>query len=362
MGIETVGLRRLYDALGCHVGAADEVMVTFPTMGGRLGKIYIGPKPPLGIRSIEADLYAIPGKETILMKPGVDHKGECFLEICIAFDIQVEDSISTGLLNKEQDANIEILNKVEPFKADLAKTIDLISGLIGLKFHKQFVLKPLIEDFFILSGPVPVFRFEGPYVESLESITLAAAGADILRSYTSALDADSLTPNADFAKVLKWLLKAWREQDPVAKFMYLFIPLECVIKKNDVPADAQTLQRIEKIQEIISSTGRDDTAELTNFLEYIKNKFAPNINARFERLAQKHRIDGWELDVTAFKKFNVIRNDLLHAGKGPAHAHLDIEDETRTLEDLVERYVSLYVFRDQHVYVNQWRPVRSSTA
>jgi len=361
VGIEAVGLRRLYDALGCSMGTPPEVKVTFPILENRTGRIYVGPKPPLGILSIESEQYIIPGRESVFFRSGCDYESDCFLEIAITFEVEVENSISAGLIKGDENAKQAILDKVDPFNASFANAIDVIAGLIGLKFHKQFVLKPLSENSFISTSPQPVAWFTGPWVENLQPITLTEAGADALRSYMNALATAAGDTLENATRVLQWLLKAWREQDPIARFLYLFIPLECVLE-NAESTDFVPFQRIETLRNIVSSSDREGKGELLTFFAALETKFAPTLNSRFESLAEKHRIAGWELDVTAFRRFNRIRNLLLHSGREPASSHLDLGEDTRTLEDLVERYVSLSLFGDPHVYTNQWRPVRRGTA
>ena len=71
---------------------------------------------------------------------------------------------------------------------------------------------------------------------------------------------------------------------------------------------------------------------------------------------------GWEQDVTAFRKFNRIRNSLMHQGEPGVQLVVSVSDEeVRQLEDLTERYVSYKLFGDGVVYSTRWRSVRSST-
>ncbi len=66
---------------------------------------------------------------------------------------------------------------------------------------------------------------------------------------------------------------------------------------------------------------------------------------------------GWENDIIAFRKFNRIRNSLVHQGNSNLDLQVPVsEDEVRQLEDLAERYVSLALFGDGRVYTSQYRP------
>lgn len=63
----------------------------------------------------------------------------------------------------------------------------------------------------------------------------------------------------------------------------------------------------------------------------------------------------------AFRKFNRLRNGLIHRGDPKVRFHVTVgDDEAAELSDLVERYISLRLFGDMAVYKSRWRPQRSS--
>jgi hypothetical protein len=159
--------------------------------------------------------------------------------------------------------------------------------------------------------------------------------------------------------VFQWLLRAWRERDHIAKFLYLFIPLECILGSSD-EIDKETVKSIGSLKNLVATSENAGKKDLLILLDKIESRFAPTLNSRFEVLAQAKTIDGWKADVKAFKKFNRTRNLLLHAGKADVQSHLNIDQEVRTLEDLVERYVAVYVFGNPSVYISKWRPLRGT--
>ncbi len=172
MGIEKIGVRRLYDALGCSVFDGVPIQVAGPIGSGKNVSIYIGPTPPLGVMRIEADQYHVPGKQAKIMNTDIGYQSDCFLEIVLSFDYEATEEISSGLLNKDQKSREYLLGIVEKELELFEKLIDSIVGIIGLKFHRQFTLKNLIENSMILSGPEPVSSIVGPSVEMLESVNL----------------------------------------------------------------------------------------------------------------------------------------------------------------------------------------------
>lgn len=357
MSTEILGVRRLYDALGCNVTDEKYFLVKGIIAGNKHCSIYLGPNPPLGIMTLEADQYGIPGKKSKILNTNIEYKSDCFLEIVITMEYEASDKISDGILNKDKDAREELLNIIKKQSNLFEKLIDFISGIIGLRLHRQLVLKPLIENPLILSGPEPVSSFTGPAIEMLEPIGINENAVPILESYIEALESIEEDVLAKAGSVFHWLTKAWREQDSVAKFIYLFIPLEAILQSDEeVPNEAH--RNIEALIELVEKSEDANKENLLSFLEMTKKKYGPNLNARFEEFARKSAIPGWEADVSAFKKYNRMRNLLVHAGRKDLRTHINIQEETRTLEDLVERYLSVAFLGGHEVYPSRWRPER----
>jgi hypothetical protein len=187
MGTETVGIRRLFDALGCSVENGQEICVSDLLSGGKQARLYIGPNPPLGILALESEQYGIPGRETKLLHADNKYKSDCYLEISITFEYEADEALSRGIQNKDQGAREALLQIAKERSPLFEKLLDAISGIIGLKLHRQLVLKQLVENVFISSGPEPVSSFTGPFVEMLEPIKLTVPAQSLLSSYLAAL-------------------------------------------------------------------------------------------------------------------------------------------------------------------------------
>lgn len=358
MGIERIGLRRLYDALGCGIQGPSEVEHSFSITRDGQVSFYLGPKPPMGVIAFEpSDPYYAPGKQAKLLQTIPDYKSDCFLEIAVSFPVSVDERVSAGLVKQEEAAKNSLLNEVQKNRRQFREVLDTICGLVGLRFHRQFILKQLVENPFVLSGPVPVSSFVSDFVEMLEPVFLTQFGLSSLKSYFDLLPKLEESGWADVSRVFQWLLRAWRERDHIARFLYLFIPLECILGSGEEIGEEEK-KKITSLKNLVSGSEDEAKNDLLIFLDRVESKFAPTLNSRFEALASEKRIEGWEADIKAFKKFNRTRNLLLHAGKAEVQSHLDIDEETRTLEDLVERYVAVSVFGDSSVYASKWRPLR----
>ena len=87
-------------------------------------------------------------------------------------------------------------------------------------------------------------------------------------------------------------------------------------------------------------------------------RIGPTLDDRFEDVAMTAKLPGWEADIEAFKKFKRMRNMLVHGSDTNVQQTLTIgEEEVRTLQDLVERYLNYCLFRDNSVYRSRWRPM-----
>ena len=73
-------------------------------------------------------------------------------------------------------------------------------------------------------------------------------------------------------------------------------------------------------KDLLDSDALDESAlecsldELREFVNRLMERQRPSLEARFEELASRARLAGWQGDVQAFRLFNRIRNALLHRG------------------------------------------------
>ena len=85
----------------------------------------------------------------------------------------------------------------------------------------------------------------------------------------------------------------------------------------------------------------------------------PSLLARFTALAALFALDGWEQDVESLGVLNTRRNAMVHRGARQVTTHVAVSDEeVRTLEDIVERYISLACYGDANVYRTSWNERR----
>ncbi|MBE7434846.1 MAG: hypothetical protein HS100_13095 [Anaerolineales bacterium] len=371
MTIEQIGYRRLYDSLGCSLSTEDEL--NFNTKIGDLEVVvYMGAKPKRGI-VVYSNIgkYIVPGEEYSPVM-NVEYQKDAtlsnyprkfFTEIQCIKQVDVPQELSIAFHAGESGADDKMLKLGEKEIENFKETTDLIAGIIGLRFHRQFVLEAINENIFAVKrNDNWATQINGPAVEFLEEPKLNAIGVKTLPNLISELDKAPVEAREVGISIFGWLLRAWVERDVISKFTALFIPLEIILTGygQENASDNARLKEYEKMRELISEHAKDDSEMLLKIFDSLVQSQRPSLVSRFEELANKAKLEGFENHIVAFKRFNRIRNKLFHHGDPKVKLEVPIsgeslEQETQQLEDLVERYVSWSLFRDQVVYPSRWR-------
>lgn len=374
MPIERVGYRRLYDSMGCSLSDQDEF--EFSTKIGDIEVVvYMGPKPKRGIAVYSnVGKYVVPGEVSPMgdMEYKKDsslssYPRKFFTEIQCIKQIDVPEELSVAFRNNESNANDKMLNLAEEIKS-FKETIDLVAGIIGLRFHNQFVLESINENAFALrTDDNCTIRISGPAVRMLEEVKLNTIGSQSLTSILSELDKAPIQARELGISVFGWMLRAWVERDTISKFTSLFIPLEIILSGygKDSETNQERSEEYEQIRKIISEYSGNESDTLLKSFDSLVQSQRPSLVSRFDELAHTAKLNGFENHIVAFKRFNKIRNKLLHHGDPNVKLEITIseeklEKETQQLEDLVERYVAWTLFRDQVVYPSRWRKGKSA--
>ena len=369
MAIERVGYRRLYDAIDCSISGCDEIHVAFPFEDRFQIEIYIGSTPRFGICTEKNDdYYAHPGTET---KKNISyhfdvtqssHPRRFFTEISCFRDIEVSTALSRAFHRQDQKARDDVLYLAEKDGEEYRRIADLISGTIGLKFHRQFVMELLNENFVALRDAGFAMFVIGTPVELLEDVQMSIREIEQIKRFASLLpheDAGNEAAPQWSGAILGWLMKAWSERDHVSKFNALFTALEMLLKgvKGEIPLERQ--RHAEAIRELIVTHSGEKQEELLAFLNTLVNNQNPSVMSRFETLAKQADMPMREADIEAFRRFKEMRNRLIHRGKNNIQlvmSHPKIGDkELHAFEDIVERYVSYVLFGDLEIYQGHWR-------
>lgn len=370
MVTEQIGYRRLYDSIACSLEEIEEYGIK-SNIGDLDIRVYIGPKPRLGIAyNNNKGKYVIPGEYSPVFDGEImgdatasSYPRNFFTEIICIKDVEVSNEISNLFHLNDKNGQNELLSLAKRETDVFNRATDLIAGTIGLRFHRQFVLELICENFFCIKGPDDwPYQIYSQALEILDGISLTKSGMKVLSENIDLFSNAEDIPRRYASSAFSWLLRAWTEHDPISKFFAFFIPIEIALTgvTGDPVNEEARREKLNKIIDITSKYAGDDLDELTDFLNNVSGYLLhPSLSSRFGELAKEAKIPGWENDIKAFKKFNSMRNRLLHRGDYDINLSLSIsEEEIRTLEDIAERYVNWIFFRDESVYLSRFRPER----
>jgi hypothetical protein len=368
MPLIRAGFRRLYDAIGCSLAEQKELTLSEINITSKIsGAIYLGPTPRFGIALEDSNKYIVPGEQNICFKAqyhrDVSKSGyprSFFLEIFVFKDFEVPEDIFHAFYAKDSQAQGALFQLVENEGENFKAVMDLLAGIIGLRFHRQFVIKLINENLVALRGENDfAIGITSSILEVLEGISLNFWGAETLKSLCLGITKAPEDVHQFAARVLKWLLRAWVENDPTKKFIALFIPLEIVLNRISTGPQIELRQMAKKIRRLIQNHGGEEKKTLLEFFNRLVERQKPSIVSRFEVLAQEANMPGYEQDIEAFKQFNKLRTRLLHEGEEKVPLAVSVTpEELCHFEDLVERYVNYVLFRNHLVYPSRWRSRR----
>jgi len=359
---QRVGLRRLFVACGLGLNEANEIHEEF-RFGDVTVELYLGYRPKYNVSFSSSGKYIVPGKkaemfhwETKSDPSQTPHAGELFTEMTCFSELAVNADLVRRFRGNDQEAQKELMRLARDASAVHSKALDVVSGALGLRFHRQLVLELLHEELIIPREKDWTVEFVGPGVELLESGRLNDAGARALRELMPAIGRCDAGALDRAASVFFWLLRAWAQRDPLSKFVALFIPLEMLLQGVTLAPDAEAESAVEQIRKLISGCDYPDSSRLLRAFDQLVGQRSPSLNQRFEILAKQAQMPHWEQDIEAFCKFNKMRNRLLHHGENALSLAVEVEAGVQPLEDLVERYISKALFGDGQVYATRWRP------
>ena len=354
-----IGYRLLYDAKGCSISGHNELLTGLVVAGKYDVQIYFGPKPQHGIHIVSGySKYYVPGTKASFGKQefkteinGSSGHGPFFLEIAVS--VQAETTVSP-----ESDTDDLLLKQAESRRDEFKGVIHLVAGIIGLRFHRQFVLEPFNEDALAWSNDIPTKGCPSPILECLELICLNDNGMNQLEALKKPFASLSLDTLKKYSLIFHWLLRAWHERDNLHTFIALFIPLETLLTTvTDTKMSTEDKHRAKSVRMLLRKHAGSQSEDLLSFIDKIIGRTGPTLDERFEDLAKTAKLPGWEADIEAFGKFKRMRNMLIHGSDKDVQQRLSVGlEEVRTLQDLVERYVNYVLFQDNNVYRSRWRP------
>jgi hypothetical protein len=143
------------------------------------------------------------------------------------------------------------------------------------------------------------------------------------------------------------LQKAWAEDEMVTKFLWFFIPLECVLGAVQIE-DSPRAEAYKSIRKLIKEHAGDQKQQLLGVFNRITESLRPSLEERFAAFARSSQCESCEADILAFRRFNRLRNGLLHRGQAKVQLHVENPDTEQVsgIQDIAERYISKAIFGD----------------
>jgi len=365
-----VGLGRLYNASACSNLGRDEILLPFP-LGSIEVRAYIGPNPqhiigtwtvgPPQPQDPAAQKTVYVGREYVVPSPE-KFPSDFYTELVAVQQIKVKGDLASAFQSRDMQARAEILRIAEEHRPSFTMALDCVAGILGLRLHSLLVTTPITEQLY-------AYRDKGsPYAYTMslpitvtESylLDISNEGLEAIRAKMPLLERKWTWEKA--SEILAWLLRAWGAEDPILRFVSLFIPLDCVIPGMPRSKDDWEQRRRDLLSLIQMQSQAEDRDQLANFVTELRFQ-SPSIISRFETWAAQAALPGWAQDVAAFKQFQKMRNSLVHAGRKGFEPRVTVgKKDVRTLEDITERYVSLALFGDANVYQSRKRPTVQKT-
>lgn len=358
-----IGYRKLYEAGGCEIQGPAELCFDIPLKNRLTAHVTIGPKPRFGIWIIKSEKYLLHTRthqqDAKFFADATESNSEVkfFTEIAILFKEEVSRKLVAQLGDTKSGASTKLLNLAKKRAKELERSAEYVAGLLGVRVHRQFVLEPLNQNFVVARTPFPVVEGVGDWTEIIDPCVLNQLGVS---QVPKALSLVALNAGKDFenhADILRWLLRAWPERNPVLRFLAFFIAIECTLAGVSAPQPQDQIENIDALKELVKTHGSKNKKQLMVYLNGISSRIRPSLVQRFRALAERASAKTQENDIEAFARFNRIRNALVHRGDDAIQLRLELDqDQVSTLEDLAERYVSFALFGDMNVYKGRHRP------
>ncbi len=317
MATVRIGYRRLYDSMGCSIANQETIHIIFPFGQHLQVEIYIGNKPKFGIWTETGhEDYLIPGTQATL--GNYTYHGDAtqspyprtfFTEISCSLIEEVTEELFEAFYRDDPVAGQELISRAKAHTDEFCMVADLLSGVIGLRFHPQFIIKLVSEGFIAFHDDKRSVDNASSPIRLLESIQLHQMGITVLRQLFPEIGKAENKVAKKGSQVLGWLIRAWAERDIISKFNALFIPLEMILEgiQGEMPEDQR--RQVEKLQTLIDISGEENREKkaLRRLLDRLVKNQRPSLIDRFAMFAEQAKMPGWKNDIKAFKKYDGTR-------------------------------------------------------
>ena len=329
----TIGLKRLYRPEGITHLEGEPFDLSERLSDGKTLRIYFGASPPFG-RMVFNRLpaFSFVG-DTVSAPEFQDTPDELLFEVSVSWVVSATmEEVTKAYAN---DFSL-LIARVDAEKDTATNALDAFCGGAGLALQMQLVVNPIVESKFAIAVGGIQQQFTSSSSLVLHRFPLPNSAESRLRLIARRMG--KLPDLKAVGSAMHWLLKVWQEKNDIARFMYMFIPLEALLPKAKPPHDLD--KSFDELIYLIKAGDPEKRKRLTALVESGRRSVV-SVADRFSVLAAKHAGPGWEEDIELFKRFNRIRNELLHRGIKDVFESAEIKEEARRLAALVEKYIRL---------------------
>jgi hypothetical protein len=344
MAIEHVGYVRVYRSPNCEVRGGDYMLLSI-AVGATQVSVSIGkkirllipafsvgpPEPKRSSRNPKRPEKKGAPEET---PPRWKFGASCYTELIALEAVQVSDATSEAFRRKDPAARGAVLKLAEGRRKEFTAALDIAASSIGLYVH-PYLVSDRLADYAVAfrGGSTTIALSDTVRMRTVRPFKMHVRDAPRVQRRVRV----SNDRAQKAALVAPWLLRAWgAADDPITEFTSLFVPLEMVLERK--AGDRTWNRRVRALKNLVQRYGDRRRGELSDFLAQQVQR--PPLRTRFAVHAGRARLRGWRGDLAAFRRFNIVRNDLLHRGEQDPLANAVVgEREVLSLADVVHRYV-----------------------
>ncbi len=350
-----VGVRRLYLAPCCTL-SNDAPLLAEHAIGDVTVRVEISTTPRFGVTFLEGLQLPfitdrpVPIKINLGMKSSdTPFSGYSFTEVLCTRAIVIDDNMYDALKSNAHHAVTSVIEQAQKAETAFEAIADVIVGMIGLRLHLQLVKFRVAQELVACEGNKCVARRVSAHsMEVLNHVQPDGRAGRVLNQLLSDFATKDSDAQADARDIMYWLTRAWTDRSAPGQLVELFMVLELLLdgigREAAAPSPAAAMLRA-----FIEQSNPDNKADLISAISTLDGNRGPSLSQRFETLVSEAH--GSDSDTLAFKKFNKMRNDLVHRAKHGTSTVMNAGDGSiADLEDIVERYVSYRLWSDMNVY------------
>lgn len=367
-----IGAQRLFEAVQVRFNVPDDaqVLVSKGLGDGTTIHIAIGRQPRVGGMQIllpNAGLVPVDatGRAQASMQylPQQAEQQPIVVEVTASKMIEISQTLYDAVAKNTKRGNQRLRNRCEREKGILPELATIFAGFVGLRMHKQLVMKSVEQNLLVRrsDGRWKTFGFE--FIG--EAVWETVLGTEAVGIAMQPIEQGMMIQDRLISeRVLTWLLRGWQERVPLFKFLAFFLALEKMTVPFGGKITVSPPTEAREIQTLIQKYAGERARDLQKF--FARNVTQPreakdSLQIRFERLAAEANFPTKRADIAAFAIYKKMRDDLMHEGKDDVKLSVPIEINGTSymieIEELAVRYLNWLHFHDHRHYSENEIPV-----